>query len=196
MGDDVASGEEDLLEPIVPTIDDVVPEHNGVNYQRITRWRHLPEELRRQLGGDDSDFESIISSDDDMGPGSMNEDMEQIGIFNKTWWRALCNKRGKKYELLKKKRREVWENRRLYHVQRYVGKMKPLIPHYAATFIKPKDLEKQDLHDDDVWSPTSDFEVEYWGRLMKKNKRERLGRESAADYATVVAPFNTVEEDA
>ena len=194
---DVSSedNEEEDLEPIVPTIDDVVPEHNGVNYQRITRWRHLPSPLRKQLGEDDSDFESIISTDDDM-EASMNSDMEDIGIYNKGWWRKMCRKRGRKYEELKKKRREVWEKRRLYHVRRYVGKMKALIPHYAATFIKPKDLEKQDLSDDDVWSPTSDFEVNYVMRSRRKYERleaaERAARDTAA--AVAVGPTEAMEE--
>ncbi len=81
----------------------------------------------------------------------------------------------------------MWEERRLGHVERFVEKGKILRLHYAATFIKPKDLEKQDLNDDDVWSPTSHFEVEYWGRLMKKNRRERLAREAAAENATAMA---------
>ena len=108
----------------------------------------------------------------------------------------MCRKRGRKYEELKKKRRQVWEKRRLYHVRRYVGKMKALIPHYAATFIKPKDLEKQDLDDDDVWSPTSDFKVNYVMRSRRKYERleaaETVARRAAA--AEAVGPTEAMEE--
>ena len=62
-----------------------------------------------------------------------------------------------------------------------------LFLYYAAIFIKPKDLEKQDDSDDDVWSSTSDFEVEYWGRLMKKNRRERLAREAEEENVAALS---------
>ena len=74
--------------------------------------------------------------------------------------------------------------------------MKPLIPHYAATFIKPKDLEKQDLDDDDVWSPTSDFEVNYVMRQRKKNERLDAAEYAARDAtaALAVGPTEAMEE--
>jgi hypothetical protein len=191
--DDVRMGTEESIgsssvsleeEPIVPSIDDVIGEHGGVRYHRIARWQQLPADIRESMGEDDSDFEGIISSDD----ASVNSDMEKIGIKCKSAWRTLCNERGRQYEVLKKKRRGVWEARRLKHVARFAEKKKKLIPLYDATFLKPKDLEKQDLSDDDTWSPTSDFEVNYWERLMQKNKRmrERVADDAAANAATLL----------
>ena len=176
-------------EPVVPTKEDVIAEYKGVLYHRILRWKHLPSDVREWMGEDDSDFEEIISSDE----GSVNADMEEIGIESKSWWRNKCNERGRKYEVLKKKRRQVWEARRLKHVKRFEDKKKALIPLYAATFIKPKELEKQDLDDEESWSPTSTFEVEYWERSMKKTAR---ARERVADLAQIDATVAMAEDEA